>query len=172
MIRDIVILNKSGISLFSQNFGECHSFGEDPHLFAGFISAIYSFSESINSGGISKIDLSGDKRILFQKNDKRIYTIICDSTDDIQAMEVKAEKISEIFENEYKEELERFEGDISYFEGFGNLLLDLKITQKNCGGRPECDGCPNSTKSLPLDNITNKLKEEASLWQKIKSKFQ
>lgn len=172
MIRDIVILNKSGIALFSKNFGECHSFGEDPHLFAGFLSAIYNFSESINSGGISKIDLSDDKRILFQKNDKRIYAMICDSTDDIQTMEVKAEKISEIFESEYKKELERFEGDISCFEGFGALLLDLKINQKNCGARPECDDCPNSSKSLPLDNITNELKEELSLWQKIKSKFQ
>ncbi len=172
MIRDVVVLEKSGITLFSQSFGECHSFGTDVQLFSGFISAIQMFSETISGSEISKIGLSDNKNILFQKTDRCIFAVLCDDTDPMNEMEVKTKKISEIFEREYSHNLNSFDGDVLPFEEFGKILIDLDITQKNCGGRPECDGCPNSSKTLPMGDIIEKLNTQRSLWDRIKSKIQ
>jgi hypothetical protein len=164
MIRDLIITNNYGNTLFSKNFGECHSFGKDVDLFSGFLSAIRMFTESFNLSDIKMITL-GDKKMAFHKSKSNVYTIICDTQDEKKDIEIKIEKISEIFERTYQNQLRNFMGEISQFKGFGKILIDMNITQKNCGGRPECVGCPNSTKNLPLASFTS------NIWKKLKNKL-
>jgi len=68
-----------------------------------------------------------------------------------------------MFTEKYAREIQDFE-DTSVtpdFTEFTNLLLDLKITQRNCGGRPECKGCPNH-RVLPLDEISKAFRKEST----------
>lgn len=170
MIRDVIILHKSGVPLFYQNFGQCHSFGQEINLISGFISAIQMFSEQLAGSQIEMIELM-EKKMAFSKSSSTINAIICDKNDTSEIISVKIKKVSEIFENEYTSHIKNFNGNITPFDNFGNILIDLNITQKNCGGRPECAGCPNSTKSLPLQDYIEKLYEKRGLWQRIKAKF-
>jgi hypothetical protein len=170
MIRDVIILHKSGVPLFYQNFGQCHSFGQEINLISGFISAIQMFSEQLAGSQIEMIELM-EKKMAFSKSNSTINAIICDKTDTNDVISVKIKKVTEIFENEYKQQIKDFNGNIALFDKFGQVLIDLNITQKNCGGRPECEGCPNSSKSLPLQQYIEQLYQKRGLWQRIKAKF-
>src|SRR6056297_2640101 len=109
MIRDVVIMNNQGLTLFYQNFGQCHSFGDNLDLFSGFMSAIQSFSKQITGGNINLIEIS-DKQWAFHKNNKYTYLIVAETEDDKEEIKIKTKKISEIFENTYEAELNQFFG--------------------------------------------------------------
>jgi hypothetical protein len=66
-----------------------------------------------------------------------------------------------MFFDKYKHEMKNFEANsiAPDFTEFTDHLLDLKITQTNCGGRPECEGCPNH-RVLPLEEISKVFKGE------------
>ena len=170
MIRDIIVLTHSGVPLCYQNFGDCHQFGEDPTVISGFISALQMFSKKLTQSEVKLVQMV-DKKIAFHRTKGLLYAIISEENDPIEEIRVKTRKTAEIFENEYSEAIEEFEGNIEPFSGFGDLLVSLNITQKNCGGRPECAGCPNSSKNLPLQQYTKDLEEKASLWTRIKKRL-
>ena len=170
MIRDVIILNNGGVPLFYQNFGQCHSFGDDVALISGFISAIQSFSEELVGTDLSLVQM-GSKQIAFHKNEHNTYALICDVDDRKDEISTKARKLCEVFENEYKKELASFDGNTDTFSGFGTILVNMNITRKNCGGRPECEGCDNSSKSLPLRELIRELTGKHSPWQRVKARF-
>ncbi|MHA1342044.1 MAG: hypothetical protein ACTSRZ_21450 [Promethearchaeota archaeon] len=170
MIRDILILGEGGVTLFSANFGECHSFGENVDLFSSFINALQIFSKNLNYDQIETIKMRTNY-MSFHKTDRALYTIVYDLNDNIEEMNVKIRKISEIFENEFAEYLDDFKGEVTPFLRFKDILLDLKITQKNCGGRPECNGCENATKTLDLSNFIEEVNKKASFLSKLKGVF-
>jgi hypothetical protein len=170
MIRDVIIIAKSGIPLFHKNFGACHSFGADLNMIAGFISALQLFSEELDGSDIRSMEMA-QKLVVFHRFQDINYVVICDNSDAIHEIKSKIEKISEIFCHEYHQMIANFNGDISIFDHFAQTLIDLQITQKNCGGRPECEGCPNSTKTLPLSAMISEMHTKKSMWQRIKAKF-
>jgi len=128
------------------------------------------FSEKLTSSEVKLVQMV-DKKIAFHRTSRLLFAIISEQTDPLDQIRVKTKKAAEIFENEFETEIERFDGNIEPFSGFGNLLVSLNITQKNCGGRPECAGCPNSSKNLPLKEYTKDLEEKASLWTRIKKRL-
>ncbi len=169
MIRDLLILHSSGIPIFSQNFGECHSFDRNVDEFSAFISAIRMFSEQMLGEEI-KLIVMEEKKFAFHREGLYTYALITDVGDPKSEILTKIRKVAEIFSATYGEKLQKFTGNTSDFENFGNILIELKVAQKNCGGRPECEGCPNSTKSLPLSALTESLQKKTTLGKLVKDK--
>ncbi|MCP4761973.1 MAG: hypothetical protein GY870_09330 [archaeon] len=165
MIRDLIIITNSGVHLFHQNFGECHSFGTNPDLLSGLMTSIQMLSESISGETIQLIKMV-DKNLAFHKSALITYAVVCDLTDEFKDIEFKIKRISEIFEQKYEFQLTKFTGEVTIFENFGDILIEMNITQKNCGGRPECEGCDNSKKTLPISKIIKSIKK-----RRLKIKF-
>lgn len=153
MIRNLIIFSKKGYNLLEVNFGECHSLAASPLMVSGFISAIYAFGQSLNGRGIKNIRFEHLYFMLYTQNEF-IFLI---SVDDDRESEnrAKLERISSLFLEKYSEDLREFEETsiTPDFTEFIDLLLDLDISQKNCGEHPDCEDCPNH-RVLPLDEIS------------------
>lgn len=161
MIRNLIILDDAGSNLLDVNFGQCHSLGGSPLLISSFISAIYSFGKYAIGEGIKNIKFENLVFLLLAK-DGIIFLISADD-EEIDNNRLKLERISQMFLENYRQELIDFEKTrvTPDFSEFTTLLLNLNITQKNCGGRPECEGCPNH-RVLPLDEISKAFKSKFS----------
>jgi hypothetical protein len=152
MIRNLIILHSAGVDLFATNFGECHSMGSDPAMLGSFFSAIHKYGQSVMSGAIQQVEFD-HLTFLVKELENLIFVI---SFDDDLAEEniIKLDRIADIFIQVYGHYLTDSEDAIAIPDttDFDNLLIDLKIAQRNCGGRPLCEGCPNA-RVLPLDQI-------------------
>jgi hypothetical protein len=170
MIRNIFIIQE-GIALVKFNFGECHSLSADGHLIAGFMSGLETFTKEITGSSIHTIDI-GDYKFHFLKDNSSfnlLYVFLCENESQKAKIDFKMKKTAELFTEQYEEELKNFYGEISIFQNFKETLLEMNIAKKNCGGRPECVGCPNSSKSLKfLDSFKQK---DRGFFQKLKSFF-
>jgi len=170
LIRNLFIIY-NGVPLVTKNFGKCQKLGNDEYLVSGFIGALHSFSKEVVKSAIKSISFD-EYNFHFYKDIKienLLYILVCDQDDDKDTIKFKIEKIAELFNQNYDDEITRFKGDIEVFDKFSNILIEMNIAQKNCGGRPECEGCPNSEKT---SKIINAFKENPkSFFQKIKSFF-
>lgn len=170
MIRNIFIIQE-GIPLVKFNFGECHSLSADGNLIAGFMSGLQTFTREITGSSIHTIDMGDYKFHFFKDNDRfnLLYIFLCENDGHDAEIDFKMKRTADLFITRYEKELKTFYGEISRFENFKNVLLEMKIAKKNCGGRPECEGCPNSSKNLKfLDSFRRK---DQGLFQKLKSFF-
>lgn len=159
MIRNLVILDSEGNDLVNANFGECHSLGTDSELIGSFVSAVYSFSQSIIGQTIKSIKFA-NLNFMILSRDNVVYMISVDDSE-VTANRNKLERISELFAESYDHEFVHRKSHLAHdFDGFIDMLHDLDITQKNCGGRPSCDGCPDHS-VLPLDRIAETLQGES-----------
>ena len=103
-----------------------------------------------------------------------LYVFIADTIDDPNAINFKIKKIASLFNDMYSELIRDFSGEVSRFNDFKDVLIDMNLAQRNCGGRPECEGCPNSDKT---NVVLNNFKEDKkgflnrfkSLFKKSKS---
>ncbi|TFG31701.1 hypothetical protein EU528_05425 [Candidatus Thorarchaeota archaeon] len=157
MIRNLIIIDANGRGLLSANFGECHSFGEDNELVSGFISAVYSFSKMVDAETVDEIQLGNLTFLLISKGN----LVFALSADDENSIEHKATlvRIIDLFEDLYDYYTVCVEPDIdiAIFKEFPKFLVDQDILQPNCGNYTECKGCPNSTRSLPVQEMTRQL---------------
>ncbi|TXT67454.1 MAG: hypothetical protein BAJALOKI1v1_90026 [Promethearchaeota archaeon] len=147
MIRNIFII-KNGLALVKLHFGECHSLKQVDNLIAAFISSLDSYSKKAMGASIKNITL-GNYIFYLMKDDLRsnlLYVCILDNNDSDADVQFKMEKIAELFYNEFASVIENFNGEISRFGAFKKKLLEMNLAKKNCGGRPECEGCPNSSR--------------------------
>ena len=154
MIRNLIIIDKDGRALLSTNFGECHSFGEDNEMVTGFISAVYSFSKMFEAESVDEIQLGTLTFILMTKDDL-IFALSADD-EDISAHKATLVSIIDLFEELYDYYSISVESDIdmAIFQEFPRFLVDQGILKPNCGKYTECEGCPNSEKTLPLRELT------------------
>lgn len=170
MIRNIFII-QNGIALVKLHFGNCHSLTGDSTLIAGFMSGLDSFSQEITGSSIKSMTVE-DYHFYFYKNGdplELLYVFICDSDDDSEQIDFKLKKTAELFQDKYAGKVDDFDGEISKFKAFKETLLDMNIAQKNCGGRPECEGCPNSTNVLKF--LGSFQKEKKGFFSRLKSFF-
>jgi hypothetical protein len=160
MIRNLVILDKNGRPLLSANFGECHSFGDNDAIISGFISAIYLFSRTFNSGTVNDIELGSLSFMLVSEGDL-IFALSSDD-EDASANRAKLRQIVNLFISRYGSVLPETEDELDTiaFHVFPQYLVKQGILKPNCGKYDECVGCENSKKSLPLEDLTRRIERE------------
>lgn len=154
MIRNLIIIDKNGRALLSTNFGECHSLGEDNEMISGFISAVYSFSKIFEAESVDAIQLGALSFILMNKG-TLVFALSADD-EDPAAHKATLVTVIELFEELYDYYSMSVESDIdtAIFQEFPKFLVDQGILKPNCGKYIECEGCPNSEKTLPLRKLT------------------
>ncbi len=98
-----------------------------------------------------------------------LYFFIADTNEDPKKINFKIKKIASLFNEMYSEFLQDFTGEVSRFNDFKDVLIDMNLAQRNCGGRPECEGCPNSDKT---NIVLNNFKEDKKgFLNRLKSLF-
>ncbi len=157
MIRNLIIINENSRALLSANFGECHSLGEDNEMVSGFISAVHSFAKMVDAESVDEIQLGTLTFILMSKGN----LVFALSADDENTVEHRTTlvRIIDLFEDLYDYYTVCVEPDIdiAIFREFPKFLVDQDILKPNCGNYTECEECPNSTKSLPVEDMTKQL---------------
>ena len=140
MMQNIIIID-DGIALFNKNFGECHKLDSNPILLAAFFDAMFKFAAEFDQG-ISEQMKFKNSNINYLKENKMLFIVISDPKDNANVIQSKLNKIAELFNERYHNVLPNYNGEISLFNDFSNLL-ELKIAEKNCGEHLDCKDCPN-----------------------------
>lgn len=156
MIRNLIIIDENGRAILSANFGECHSLGEDDEMVSGFISAVYSFSKIMEAESLDAIQL-GQLSFILMSTGNLVFALSADDND-TTAHKATLSTVIDLFEDlyDYYSMCVESDIDISIFHEFPKFLVDQDILKPNCGKYAECDGCPNSEKTLPLRELTEK----------------
>ena len=157
MIRNLIIIDKTGRTLLSSNFGECHSMSDDAEEISGFISALSSFGKYLSADMLNQIELSGLRFILKSRVDL-IFAISADD-DNTEVHSTTLNKIIGLFADIYDSFSYGIEDEIdtAVYQDFPKFLVNQKILKLNCGKYIECEGCPNRDDSLPLKEMTTEL---------------
>jgi tetratricopeptide (TPR) repeat protein len=123
VVREFWLFMNEGVEAFSH----APESKLDPLLFGGFISALQSFSFELTSEHLRTISIGVDKYTLYREEDMPFF-IICRSH--LKSPEDKIVNILKMlfqeFWKQYEEELKNFDGEVSQFEGFLDVVKELK----------------------------------------------
>jgi len=157
MIRNLIIIDKNSRPIVSANFGECHSFGEDDRMISGFLSALYNLSKMFNAESLDEIRL-GELAFTVMTKGNLVFAVSSDD-DDSSTHKTTLLEIIEVFEDLYEFYSTSVEPDVDTapFKEFPKFLVDQHVLEPNCGKYVECVGCPNSVKTLPLQDMKREL---------------
>ncbi|MFW9843477.1 MAG: hypothetical protein ACFFEV_02760 [Candidatus Thorarchaeota archaeon] len=160
MIRNLIIIDENSRAILSTNFGVCHSLGEDDEMVSGFISAVHAFSKLIDAESVDEIQLGTLTFILMSKGNL-VFAVSADDNN-LEEHRVTLTKIIDLFEDlyDYYTMCIQPDIDVAIFHEFPKFLVDQDILKPNCGNYIECEECPNSTKSLPLEEMVEELKQK------------
>lgn len=142
MIQNIFIF-KAGIALVNQNFGLCHTLGSDINLVSSYLYAIQQLSLEITGTSIKSLNF---EKIAFHfyrdpLDSNMFFVLVTDVEDNLEEINFKIHRIAKIFDKTYKNYLQEFHGNIVPFRNFGDILINMNLAERNCGGGSECEGC-------------------------------
>ena len=161
MIRNLIVLDHEGSNLLEVNFGECHSLMAGETAISNFITALHMFGKSMIGHSIRNIRF---EHLYFMLLNEEDFLFLISIDDDLIAENrFKLERISELFLEKYSQELRDIkESDNGHdFTEFIDLLIDMNIAQRNCGGNPTCDDCPEH-RVLPIERMTDVIRESSN----------
>ncbi len=116
---------KSSVCLFYQSFTEVTI---DPQLIAGFVSALMSFGTSFDKGAELKVLEYKAFKVLLEETTTCRYALLFTGEVNNKLTEFLRDFISE-FESKYKEDLTRFNGNVSAFNNASDILTSVfKVT--------------------------------------------
>jgi hypothetical protein len=121
MIRDVIILKRSGEVLVRKDFAKR---GVDEAIFSGFYSAISAFAEELGEGGIETIQM-GDVSFFCHQGDDILFTIAADKNYDPQVAQKILKEIKQRFLSQYGEALKSGNGDSRAFSQFSKDVGQL-----------------------------------------------
>ena len=117
-----MIINQAGIALFYHNFTRDHKM-DDKQSLASYFDVICRFTKQSFKESLRMLTL--DSYIFFFYTHKSNFHLVikCENkTLDKKILEDIAENIIEIFLEKYKEVLEDFNGEISHFNSFSEVI--------------------------------------------------
>jgi hypothetical protein len=157
MIRNLSILDSSGRSLVSAYFGECHSFGDDENLVTGFITALHSMGQTLAGRGVDEIHLGPLRFVIL--SERNILFAIAVEDEPPEDAKVALTRIADLFLERYGTMVHyvKEDDDLSIFQSFPNVLIEMGIAQTSCGKYPECEGCPDADKELPMSQFIGRV---------------
>lgn len=173
MIQNIFI-SKNGILLTSQNFGNCHSIDVNKDLLSNFFTAIQKFSILVTGNSINFINF--EKLFIYLYDDPNdeslLYILVTDFDDNPIEINFKMHKIANLFYEEYRQDIKKFRGDITPFQSFGNTLIKMRLTLKNCGGHSTCNNCSRNNNKATLLSVIEKndIKVDSKFFELIDKK--
>ncbi|MFW9809365.1 MAG: hypothetical protein ACFFE6_08300 [Candidatus Thorarchaeota archaeon] len=130
---------------------------ENAEEISGFINALSNFGRHLTTDVLNQIQLSNLHFILSSRADL-IFAISVDD-DNLEEHSDTLSKIIDLFADIYDTFSFGIEDeiDVIVYQDFPKFLVDQDILKLNCGKYVECEGCPNTEKSLPLSEMTKEL---------------
>ncbi|MFW9988392.1 MAG: hypothetical protein ACFFC3_07040 [Candidatus Odinarchaeota archaeon] len=125
MIQELMIINQAGLALFYHNFINDEMIDDEQSL-ASYFDVICRFTKQSFKESLKILEL--DSFIFFFYTQKSNYHLVLKCENklfDKQLLESISEKIIEEFLNKYKEILQDFNGEISYFKPFSNQIVKI-----------------------------------------------
>ena len=158
MIRNLSILDSEGQSLVISHFGECHSLGDNPTLISGLISAIHDMGHNLSGKGVDEIHFGEIYFVILAERDL-LFAVAADD-EEVEVNKVLLGQIADQFLERYASTLwSRDDDDTEVFQDFVPHLLDMGLVVNSCGDYPDCDGCPKSTRMLPMEQVITRSRE-------------
>ncbi len=117
-LRDLFVLTKEGVSMYSYSFGiELRK----PELISGMISALTTFSKEATGSGkqLRSIDQE-DKKVLLNHGARITVALLCDK--DLPIIRKRLKSFSEAFESKFGKQLANWSGETSMFKGAESIL--------------------------------------------------
>jgi hypothetical protein len=131
MILELMIINQAGIALFYHNFIDKAKISDQQSL-ASYFDLICRFTKQSFKENLRTLTL--DSFIFFFYNHKSHFHLVlkCENRDfDKKRLESISKTIIESFINQYKEILEDFSGEISYFRSFSEKIIKILQSEYN-----------------------------------------
>ncbi|MHA1231352.1 MAG: hypothetical protein ACTSPQ_11960 [Candidatus Helarchaeota archaeon] len=129
-LRYLLVVHKdTGITIYSVNFSE-HKL--DPDLVSGFLSAIRSFGMELSGGqsiGIRKMEYESLKIVLQEGSFINVGLILDDFPE--QWLDLRLKTFVKAVENQYKQYLENWTGDVRPFRDIGILFAKIFEIQED-----------------------------------------
>ena len=122
MIQELMIINQAGIALFYHDFTKDHK-ADDKQSLASYFDVICRFTKQSFKESLRMLTL--DSYIFYFYSHKSHFRLVikCENKKlDKKILEDIAESIIENFLEKYKEVLEDFNGEISHFNSFSEVI--------------------------------------------------
>jgi hypothetical protein len=122
MIKEILIINRSGIGLFYQNFE--NDAQENQQVLAGFFSAIQCFAKECTKDNLKAI-ISGESKYSIVEGDDFSIIIKTSKGLDFKKFEEKINSLKNTFLQEYEDDLSRNNTDTRRYNGFEEIVKSM-----------------------------------------------
>jgi len=129
MIQEIMIINQAGIAIFYHDFIKDHKM-DDKQTLASYFDIICRFTKQNFRESLRMLTL--DSYLFFFYTHKSNFHLVikCENKNlDKKKLEHIAEDIIETFLNKYNEVLEDFNGEISLFNSFSDVIEQILSTK-------------------------------------------
>ncbi|MHA1333942.1 MAG: ADP-ribosylation factor-like protein [Candidatus Odinarchaeia archaeon] len=123
MIHNVYIIRKSGECLIAKSYG---SIKLDEGLISGFLSALQSFVAELSGDKIRSIK-TGNVKFIYGGAEDLIFVFCVSQDEDEKNIEQKIAAVRDAFLSRYKNVLKDWDGSISVFEPFGEILDKIVI---------------------------------------------
>jgi hypothetical protein len=136
MIQELMIINKAGIALFYHNFIDVN-LADDQQSLASYFDIICRFTKNSFKESLKMLTL--DSFVFFFYTHKSNYHLVIKSgTNEINKniLEDIAESILNAFLTEFRSCLDDFNGEISEFKSFSEIVESLVSSKLNKYGEP------------------------------------
>lgn len=120
-VREIIVLQKSGIPLF--NFAPAAAPKVDA-LVAGFLSAQAGFAEEIGEGTVQVVSFR-EHKFVYESRSDLLFIVVIAQDDDEHVYRVILKEIAQIFVKMYEKELEKTVVSPVMFKGFRENLIEI-----------------------------------------------
>ena len=125
MIREIMIINQSGIALFYHNFINNERL-EDEQSLASYFDIICRFTKQNFKESLKTLTLDSFIFFFYTHSSRYHLVLKCTNKDiDKDLLESISARIIEEFLEKYSEVLKDFNGEISTFQSFSELLSNI-----------------------------------------------
>jgi len=130
-ILQVLVIHRNGECLIRKSFAK-FDFNED--LFAGFVSAAFTFAKDLGIGELQVLITKKVKICYLEANDV-IFTVMADKNVDDNLIKNRLKLLKEYFFSRYKEVSGRWNGNLKEFKGsheiidivFGDWQLDRNV---------------------------------------------
>jgi len=129
MIQELMIINQAGIALFYHDFLNNNRLDDEQSL-ASYFDIICRFTKREFKESLKMLTL--DSFIFFFYNHRSGFHLVlkCDNKDiDKKWLELFSEAIIDNFLEKYRDILKDFNGEISLFKSFSNLIMEILDTK-------------------------------------------
>ena len=127
-------------------------------MISGLISALHNMGQNLSGKGVDEIHFGEIYFVVLTDRDL-LFAIAADD-EQVEENKVRLAQIADLFLERYSSNLwSRDADDYGVFQDFVPHLLDMGLVVNSCGDYPDCDGCPKSSRVLPMEQVIERSRE-------------